>query len=413
MKKRLFLLFSLFAGLSACGEDTTDTQPSLEGLTVGSMAVLDGSDSTWPLRQILMCRLLGFGYEWQVSPFIQNPDEAPHLIYTHYTCTDEEQKRYKACMRNSNTHQSFVNLIDGTAELIITARGISRDEKVYADEQGVTLIEKPIARDAFTFMVNPHNPVESLTIAQIQGIYTGQIVNWSEVGGLDEPIVPYIRNRNSGSQEKFETLVMQGLTIADFPVMQIGRTMMTPYYQLEYDQAGIGFTPFYYYSVIVGTGTTKAIGIDGVAMTKENIINGSYPYITNVYAAVRSDTDRSSMAYRLFDFLTTGQGQRIVEESGYVPMDVETGIDAMQKERIRVGEEGRTIALESTSKPVRLRVSDMSGKTIYESNTLTRTINLTAKLTGLCILSVWMEDGSLIRKKVNLSQTSERGVKGE
>ena len=109
--------------------------------------------------------------------------------------------------------KSFLNLIDGRVELIITARSISRDERVYANEKGVALTEKPIAKDALAFLVNPANPVNNLTTAQIQGIYTGAITNWKEVGGLDAEIVPYVRNSNSGSQEKFETTIMAGLTI--------------------------------------------------------------------------------------------------------------------------------------------------------------------------------------------------------
>ncbi len=182
------------------------------------------------------------------------------------------------------------------------------------------LIEKPIAKDALAFMVNPSNPVSDLSIRQLHGIYTGEITNWKEVGGKDEEIKPYVRNRNSGSQEKFETLVMNGFTIADFPPMYVGQFMMSPYSQLESDKQGIGFSPFYYYSVIVDNGSTKAIGIDGIPMTKENIRNNTYPYITEVYAAVRSDIDRNSTAYELFEFLTTPIGQKIIEESGYVPL---------------------------------------------------------------------------------------------
>ena len=133
-------------------------------------------------------------------------------------------------------------------------------------------------------------------------------------------ITPYVRNRNSGSQEKFETMVMNGLNIADVPELQIGTTMMSPYYQIEGDPTGISFTPFYYYSVIIGDGKTKGIGVNGVPMTKENISNGSYPLIGNVYAVVRADIDKTSMAYKLFEFITTKSGQKIVKESGYVPL---------------------------------------------------------------------------------------------
>jgi len=334
MKHQLIILLSFFSILSCHGEENDEIPTSMKDITINNFPVLDGSDSTSPLRYILMCKLLGFDYEWQASPFIQNPDEAPKQVVPIFTCSEDERRELMTKrLLNSNTHKSFMNLIDDEVEVIITARSISRDEKAYADEQGVTLIEKPIARDALAFMVNLKNPVNNLSIEQIQGIYTGEIVNWSEVGGLDCMMKPYVRNRNSGSQEKFETMVMIGLTIKDFPEIQIGSTMMAPYYQLEQDTAGIAFTPFYYYKVMVGSGSTKAIGVNGVAMTKENIKNDSYPYTSNVYTAVRSDIDKSSVAYRLFEFLTTEEGQAIVDESGYVSLQTaSTGIRSLESE---------------------------------------------------------------------------------
>ena len=334
MKHQLIILLSVFSILSCHGEENDEIPTGMKDITINNFPVLDGSDSTSPLRYILMCKLLGFDYEWQASPFIQNPDEAPKQVVPFFTCSEDERRELMTKRSlNSNTHKSFMNLIDDEVEVIITARSISRDEKAYADEQGVTLIEKPIARDALAFMVNLKNPVNNLSIEQIQGIYTGEIVNWSEVGGLDCMMKPYVRNRNSGSQEKFETMVMVGLTIKDFPEIQIGSTMMAPYYQLEQYTAGIAFTPFYYYKVMVGSGSTKAIGVNGVAMTKENIKNDSYPYTSNVYTAVRSDIDKSSVAYRLFEFLTTEEGQAIVDESGYVSLQTaSTGIRSLENE---------------------------------------------------------------------------------
>lgn len=77
----------------------------------------------------------------------------------------------------------MVNLIDDKIEIALTARGLSRDEVAYANEKGVEIIEKPIAIDALTFIINHQNPINSLSIEQIQGIYTGQYTNWKELGG--------------------------------------------------------------------------------------------------------------------------------------------------------------------------------------------------------------------------------------
>lgn len=299
----------------------------VEGVTLGNYPVTDGSDSTEPLRTILMCRLLGFDYKWEYySPFLQDPSKAPAKIVPDYTCTKEEEAAIRERLLNMNTHQSFQNLIDGKVELIITARSASRDERGYAAGQGVELLEKPIALDGLTFMVNQENPVAGLTHEEIRAIYTTQITRWSEVGGKDEPISAYIRNRNSGSQEKFETLVMYGLTLPDFPEMRIGRVMSAPYVQIEQDKKGLAFTPFYYYSVMVKKSNTRPLAVNGVAMTKENVANGSYPYITEAYVTVRADVDRSSTAYRIFDFMTSAEGQAIVAESGYVPLDASTDV---------------------------------------------------------------------------------------
>ena len=403
-RKQLIIILLSFLSLSSCnGEDNTDISQMFSDITVSNFPVIDGSDSTSPLRYILMCKLLGFDYEWQSSPFIQNPEEAPKQVEPHYACSEEEVRELIIHrLLNSNTHQSFVNLIDDKVELIITARSISRDEKAYAEQQGVTLVEKPIAKDALAFMVNLKNPVNNLSIEQIQAIYTGNIVNWSEVGGLDCLMKPYVRNRNSGSQEKFELMVMAGLTIKEFPEMQIGKTMMTPYYQIEQDTTGISFTPFYYYKVMVGSGSARAIGVNGVEMTKENIINGTYPYTSNVYTAVRSDIDKSSLACRIFDFLTSEEGQAIVDESGYVPLQSATGIRTMERETVKINYSDNTISFSSSVLPKRMEIHDLSGKTVFRTAINSRSIKLPSVLRGLHVIDVWMSDGAIQHNKLIL-----------
>ena len=87
-------------------------------------------------------------------------------------------------------------------------RHISRTELKSANDVGIKIITKPLAIDALVFIVNPKNPVRNLSSDQVRKIYTGEITNWKEVGGVDHTITPYIRDTDSGSQEKMETLVM-------------------------------------------------------------------------------------------------------------------------------------------------------------------------------------------------------------
>lgn len=400
MKRGLIVLFSFLAIFTCRGQEALGLNPELN-ITTSNFPVLDGSESTSPLRLILMCKLLGYDYEWQYSPFIQRQEDAPRYVEPNYTC-DEETRRDLLLNRllNNNTHGAFVNLIDDKVDIIITARSISRDEKVYAEEQGVTLLEQPIARDALTFMVNAQNPVSNLSIDQIHAIYMGNVQNWSEVGGLDCVMKPYVRNRNSGSQEKFETMVMDGLTIADFPEMQIGTTMMSPYYQLEDDTAGIAFSPFYYYKVMVDSKKVRAVGVDGVEMTKENVMNGTYPYTSKVYTAVRSDIDKSSVAYRLFEFLTSDAGQAIVDESGYVPLNAYTGVRMTESEAFELSYSNHTLTILSPNLPKRLEIYDLEGRKVFESAVLSCDVQIPEGLRGMHVVYLLQVDGSLCAKKV-------------
>ena len=406
MKKNIYLhivsLFLLFS-TSCSGDDTNNVSPVLEGMTPENFPVLDGSDSTEPLRDILMCRIFGFQYKWErYSPFLQDPTRAKQEVRPVYACSDSQRALIEKKMQKSNTHQSYMNLIDGKVELVIAARAASRDENKYARDNNVALIEKPIAKDALTFMVNNSNSIESLSVEQIRKIYTGDITNWQEVGGEDMLITPYVRNRNSGSQEKFETMVMDGLEIKKFQEWHMGTTMETPYFQIENDRSGIAFTPYYYYSVIVGYGSTKAIGIEGVGMTKENIYNDTYPYVTNIYASIRADIDKSSTAYKIFEFLTSDKGQSVVEESGYIPLHKSsTGISKQTNDgKIEVSYLHGNIAVKCDECLQKIQVFDLNGTKVFSKSVNDKFIKIHHHLSGVFVISLFFDNGSSYIKKI-------------
>lgn len=400
MKKYIYLYIvcCFFLSSASCiGNDTTDVCSFVEGITLDNFPTLDGSDSTEPLREILMCKILGFQYKWErYSPFLQDPNRAKREVIPVYTCSDLQRELIAEKMQKSNTHQSYVKLIDGDVELVIAARAASRDENEYANGKTVTLIEKPIAKDALTFMVNNSNPIESLSKGQIKKIYTGEIINWREVGGDELPITPYVRNRNSGSQEKFETIVMEGTEIKDFPEWHVGTVMETPYFQIENDKTGIAFTPFYYYSVIVGYGSTKAIGIENVEVTKENICNGTYPYITNIYASIRTDLDKNSTAYKIFELLTDDKGQSVIEESGYIPLaDSPTGIMSPKcNEKMGISYLHGNVTIVSDKSVQKLQIFDLKGTEVLSKEINDNYINIHHELSGIFMVLLTFQDGS-------------------
>ncbi len=317
----------LFAGavgfilLSSC-DKTDETYKTLSGISLEEWPLTDCSTSTKPVRDLVAYKLLGVPYKWEQDwlggrVYVINPD-----LYSEkapFSLNDYQSKNL--C---SGTHGAYMNLIGGKSDVIIASRDISRNEKVSAAELGVELETAPLAIDALVFIVNPENPVKNLTSDQVRKIYTGEITNWKEVGGVDHAITPYIRNADSGSQEKMETLVMDGLKMINgteetYMYEIIGSQMASPYLQLEYDEYGIGYTPFFYCTAMVrDLMRVDMLSIDGVAPSKESLRSNKYPFVSSIYAAVRKTEDHESMAYKLYQFLFTKKGADMIDESGYI-----------------------------------------------------------------------------------------------
>ncbi len=100
-------------------------------------------------------------------------------------------------------------LIEGTTDIAQLSRKIKFDEKQKLQEGGKNVKEVTIAYDALAVVVHPGNKVTNLTREQLEGIFTGKIKNWKEVGGDDEKIVPYARETSSGTYEFFKESVLK------------------------------------------------------------------------------------------------------------------------------------------------------------------------------------------------------------
>jgi phosphate transport system substrate-binding protein len=220
-------------------------------------------------------------------------------------------------LRHNGTHTAYMNLIEGGADFILVARPPSSDEQHAAQHAGVELDVRPVALDAFVFLVHRDNPVDDLPIEIIRKIYTGEISQWSDLGGNQELIHTYQRNRNSGSQELMEKLVMRGVQTIDSPDM-ILMSMMGPFNAIREDPQGIGYSVYFYAANIYPDEDIKMISIDGVPPTSKSIAQRTYPITTKVYAAIRTDTPQKSQARLLMDWLFTKEGQAAIETSGYV-----------------------------------------------------------------------------------------------
>jgi len=312
----IFLIsISMIFSLSNCEKTPNDEKikVNLDNITMNNYPKVDGSTSTHPLQVLIACKLLGVEYSW-----MPGWDDETYRIWPSFDADPEIAEFILDTIVHNGTHSSYVNLIDGNADVIIVARAASDYEIDFAESVAVELSTTAVALDAFVFIVNINNPVTSLTVREIQDIYTENITNWNEVGGPDAEINPYQRNPNSGSQELMLSLVMSGLTMLDFPEMiLIG--MMGPIFRITDDRNGLGYTVYFFEQFMAPNDSLKLLAVNGVVPEYKTLQKEEYIYTTEVYAAIRSDLDTASNAYHLYQWLITDEGQSVVEESGYIP----------------------------------------------------------------------------------------------
>lgn len=203
-------------------------------------------------------------------------------------------------------------------------------------KKGLRYTLTPILREAFVFFVHKDNPATNLTQDQIRAIYSGKAKSWREVGApLDAKIIPYQRNKHSGSQTTLERIMgdtplmappqetykrgslvsMAGIIISVGSYLTSGFGTRLAEYRNK--PAAIGFTFRFFANELIRNPNIKLLAIDGVAPTVENIQNGRYPFITEAYAITAKP--REGNTAKIIDFLRSPEGRRMIEATGYTP----------------------------------------------------------------------------------------------
>lgn len=267
---------------------------------------MDGATALYPIYSAFVQAVYPEG-QYDIYDYKYNEEDG----YGQVTCT--------------GTIEAYQRLIEGKTDLIFCAAP-SQAQLDAAEAAGVQLHLTPIGREAFVFFVHSGNPVEGLTVAEIQGIYTGQITNWKELGGKWQRIRPYQRAENSGSQSALLRL-MDGL-----PLMEPEKEdrisgmggIITEVASYRNHKNAIGFSFRFYCTEMVENDQIKLLALNGVAPTRETIRDGSYPIASNFYAITASpigapapeETNEDLRA--LIGWILGPQGQEIIEKTGYV-----------------------------------------------------------------------------------------------
>lgn len=211
----------------------------------------------------------------------------------------------------------FAALINGTTDICEASRPIKPKETQSLKARfNVPGVEVPVARDGLTVYFNEANPVNELTMDQLAGIYSGEILNWKEVGGEDAKIIVYGRENSSGTYVYFKDVVLKGEDFA--PQVQTLPGTAAIVNAIAKDKQGIGYG-----------GAAYAKGVKYCAMKADaaspaykpelaNVKSGTYPLSRYLFWYLRNKP--SGEIKKFTDFVLSDEGQKIVTEVGYFPL---------------------------------------------------------------------------------------------
>ena len=201
-------------------------------------------------------------------------------------------------------------IIDGTADIGMASRRAKATEISTATSQGVNMKPVIVAFDGIAVIVNSSNPVSNLTKQQVQQIFTGEITDWSAVGGKPGPISIYTRNTSSGTYSEFKELAMRKKDYAPTSQKLAGNEQIAS--EVGKNPNGVGYVGMAY----VNAPGVKAISIDGGSLTKAGVQSHAYPYARPTFFYTNGPAKGAPADF--IAFVLGPQGQALVDKVGFV-----------------------------------------------------------------------------------------------
>jgi len=207
--------------------------------------------------------------------------------------------------------------LDGTTDIAMSSRKMKMSEKMKLQDAGKAYKEVIVANDALSVIVNPSNKISQLTREQIEGIFTGKITNWKDVGGDDEKIIAYSRESSSGTYEFFKEHVLNnknyGSTVLNMPAT--GAIVQS----VSQTKGAIGYIGLAYMEKTVkDIKVSYDKGKTYVEATVVNAKNKTYPITRPLYYYYL--TKDESKVKLFVDYVLSEEGQKVVSDVGYVSL---------------------------------------------------------------------------------------------
>ena len=201
-------------------------------------------------------------------------------------------------------------IIEGTADIGMSSRRVKPTEVSLASSKGVTLKPIIVAYDGMAIIVSDKNPISKLTRRQVEQIFSGDITNWSVVGGNPAKISVYTRNTSSGTYSDFKELAMKNRDYSKTSQKLAGNEQILS--EVSKNPNGIGYVGLAY----IKASNIKVVPIDVKLPTIEDINAKSYPYARPTFYYVNSSPTEA--AQKFVEFTLSAKGKQIMERMGFI-----------------------------------------------------------------------------------------------
>ncbi|MEI8342130.1 MAG: phosphate ABC transporter substrate-binding protein [Verrucomicrobiota bacterium] len=203
-------------------------------------------------------------------------------------------------------------IMDNTAQIAMSSREVTPVEISGAKAKNITFTPTLVAYDGICVIVNASCPVNNLTKKQVEQIFTGDIKDWSAVGGKPGPISVYTRNTSSGTYKDFQHMAMNKRDYSNSSQKMAGNEQIAA--EVGKNPSGIGYVGLAYKSA----DGLKVLTIDHVEATNDNVRNKSYPYSRATYYYTNGDP--SGIVKKFVDFTVGEEGQKTAAQVGFVTL---------------------------------------------------------------------------------------------
>ena len=226
----------------------------------------------------------------------------------------QKNPKAKVAVTGGGSGVGISALLNKTTDIAMASRAMKQSEIDKAKELGIGVEEVVLGFDGITLIVNQNNQVKGLDSVTLGKIFRGEITNWKEIGGDDAKIVALSRDSSSGTHEFFKEHVIRG---GEKNNLEYGpETLYMPSneaikQEVKSNKYAIGYIGMGYMDDSV-----HSLSIDGIAPSKENVSNKTYPIAREVYWYVPSE--RTGTMKELVDFAISNDGQSIVESEGFI-----------------------------------------------------------------------------------------------